>query len=105
MCRSARASIIRYNQARQAVLERAAVPHVLCLARNSKTTVPNSGQRGGGAVQNPIDTQAGEWSLADDNVPHSFVFSGTYELPFGKGSTGPDGQAASRVDRQWHPPL
>jgi len=48
----------------------------------------DSGQRGGGGVQNPIDTQAGEWSIAGDNVKHSFVFTGTYELPFGKGSTG-----------------
>jgi len=48
----------------------------------------NSGQRGGGGVQNPIDTQAGEWSLADDDVPHSFVLSGVYQLPFGKGMSG-----------------
>jgi hypothetical protein len=39
-------------------------------------------------VQNPILTQAGEWSIAGDNVPHSFLFSGTYELPFGKGKSG-----------------
>jgi hypothetical protein len=48
----------------------------------------DSGQRGGAGVQNPIDTQAGEWSIAGDNVKHSFVFSGTYELPFGKNSNG-----------------
>lgn len=48
----------------------------------------DSGQRGGAGVQNPIDTQAGEWSIAGDNVPHSFVFSGTYELPFGNNKTG-----------------
>jgi hypothetical protein len=48
----------------------------------------DSGQRGGGGVQNPIDTQAGEWSIAGDDVPHSFVFSGTYELPFGKNASG-----------------
>jgi hypothetical protein len=48
----------------------------------------DSGQRGGGGVQNPIDTQAAEWSIAGDNVKHSFVFSGTYELPFGKNSSG-----------------
>jgi hypothetical protein len=47
----------------------------------------DSGQRGGGAVQNPINTQAGEWSIAGDDVPHGFVFSGTYELPLMKGST------------------
>jgi hypothetical protein len=48
----------------------------------------DSGQRGGGGVQNPINTQAGEWSLAGDDVPHSFVFSGTYELPFARSSSG-----------------
>jgi hypothetical protein len=48
----------------------------------------DSGQRGGGGVQNPINTQAGEWSLAGDDVPHSFVFSGTYELPLARTSTG-----------------
>lgn len=48
----------------------------------------NSGQRGGGGVQNPINTQAGEWSRADDDVPHSFVYSGTYELPFGRSMRG-----------------
>jgi len=47
-----------------------------------------SGQRGGGGVQNPINTQAGEWSLSDGDVPHAFVFSGSYELPFGKGRSG-----------------
>jgi Carboxypeptidase regulatory-like domain/TonB dependent receptor len=54
----------------------------------------DSGQRGGAGVQNPIDTQAGEWSLAGDDVPHSFVFSGTYELPFGKNKTGALGMLA-----------
>ena len=48
----------------------------------------DSGQRGGGGVQNPINTQAGEWSIAGDDVPHSFVFSGTYELPFGRARAG-----------------
>jgi hypothetical protein len=48
----------------------------------------DSGQRGGTGVQNPIDTQAGEWSLAGDDVPWAFVFSGTYELPFGKNKSG-----------------
>jgi len=47
----------------------------------------DSGQRGGGGVQNPINTQQGEWSIAGDNVPHSFVFTGTYELPFGKNTS------------------
>jgi hypothetical protein len=47
-----------------------------------------SGQRGGGGVQNPINTQAGEWALSEDDVPHAFVFSGTYELPLGKGKSG-----------------
>lgn len=48
----------------------------------------DSGQRGGGGVQNPINTQAGEWSIAGDNVMHSFVFSGTYVLPVAKRATG-----------------
>ena len=43
-----------------------------------------SGQRGGAGVQNPLDTQRAEWSVSSDDVPHAFVFSGTYELPFGK---------------------
>jgi hypothetical protein len=47
-----------------------------------------SGQRGGAGVQNPINTQAGEWSYSADHVPHAFNFSGTYQLPFGKGSSG-----------------
>ena len=47
-----------------------------------------SGQRGGGGVQNPINTQAGEWALSGDDVPHAFVFSGSYELPFGKNMKG-----------------
>ena len=47
----------------------------------------DSGQRGGGGVQNPINTQAGEWSIAGDDVPHAFVFSGTYELPFARNLT------------------
>ncbi|MEO8371452.1 MAG: TonB-dependent receptor [Candidatus Solibacter sp.] len=47
-----------------------------------------SGQRGGGGVQNPINTQAGEWGLSGDDVPHAFVFSGSYELPFGKNMKG-----------------
>ncbi len=47
-----------------------------------------SGQRGGGGVQDPTNTQAGEWSLSGDDVPHAFLFSGTYELPFGKGMSG-----------------
>jgi hypothetical protein len=47
-----------------------------------------SGQRGGGAVQNPIDTQRGEWSVSDDDVPHAAVVSWTYELPFGKNARG-----------------
>ena len=47
-----------------------------------------SGQRGGGAVQNPLNTQAGEWGLSEDDVPNVFNFTGTYELPFGKNTTG-----------------
>jgi hypothetical protein len=47
-----------------------------------------SGQRGGAGVQNPINTQAGEWGLSGDDVPHAFVFSGTYEIPFAKSSSG-----------------
>ncbi|MBI1789653.1 MAG: carboxypeptidase regulatory-like domain-containing protein [Acidobacteria bacterium] len=47
-----------------------------------------SGQRGGAGVQNPINTQAGEWALSADDVPNAFVFSGTYALPFGRNMTG-----------------
>jgi hypothetical protein len=47
-----------------------------------------SGQRGGGGVQNPVNTQRGEWGLSFDDVPHTFVFSWTYELPFAKNATG-----------------
>jgi hypothetical protein len=47
-----------------------------------------SGQRGGTGVQNPINTQAAEWALSGDDVPHAFVFSGTYEIPFAKSSSG-----------------
>jgi hypothetical protein len=47
-----------------------------------------SGQRGGGGVQNPINTQRGEWGLSFDDVPHAFVVSWTYELPFAKNAHG-----------------
>ncbi|HBY60531.1 MAG TPA: hypothetical protein DEH78_11965 [Solibacterales bacterium] len=47
-----------------------------------------SGQRGGTGVQNPINTQAGEWGLSSDDVPHSFVVSWTYELPIAKNAKG-----------------
>jgi hypothetical protein len=47
-----------------------------------------SGQRGGCCVQNPIDTQRAEWGVSADDVPHAFVFTWTYELPFGKNSRG-----------------
>ncbi|MCC7157401.1 MAG: TonB-dependent receptor [Bryobacterales bacterium] len=54
----------------------------------------DSGQRGGGGVQNPIDTQRGEWSIAGDNVRHSFVFTGTYELPLARNASGALGYLA-----------
>ena len=47
-----------------------------------------SGQRGGGGVQNPINTQRGEWGYSFDDVPHAFVVSWTYELPFAKNARG-----------------
>lgn len=47
-----------------------------------------SGQRGGTGVQNPIDTQRAEWTYSADDVPNSFVFSGTFELPFGRNMQG-----------------
>jgi hypothetical protein len=47
--------------------------------------------QGDGGVQNPIDTQNGEHSLSADDVPHVFSFSYTYELPFGRNSTGATG--------------
>jgi Carboxypeptidase regulatory-like domain/TonB dependent receptor-like, beta-barrel len=56
-----------------------------------------SGQRGGAGVQNPIDTQKGEWALSGDDVPHAFVFSGVYTLPFGKNSTG----ALEKIAKGW----
>ena len=64
-----------------------------------------SGQRGGAGVQNPIDTQAGEWSFSGDDVPHSFVFSGIYELPFGKNSTGALAKFVKGWTTQRHSPL
>src|SRR5262249_25226926 len=47
-----------------------------------------SGQRGGGSVQNPLSSQAGEWGLSEDDVPNAFSFTTTYELPIGKGASG-----------------
>jgi hypothetical protein len=47
-----------------------------------------SGQRGGGAVQNPLNAQAGEWGLSEDDVPNVFSFTSTYELPIGKNRSG-----------------
>jgi hypothetical protein len=47
--------------------------------------------QGDGGVQNPIDAQNGEHSLSADDVPHVFSFSYTYELPFGRNSTGATG--------------
>ena len=44
--------------------------------------------QGDGNIQNPINTQAGEWGLSADDVPHVFSFSYTYELPFGRNLTG-----------------
>lgn len=46
-----------------------------------------SGQRGGGTVQNPVDSHA-EWGYSEDDVPNAFSFTGTYELPFGKNLNG-----------------
>jgi hypothetical protein len=57
-----------------------------------------SGQRGGCCVQNPINTQRGEWSVSADDVPHAFVFSWTYELPFGRNLTS---GFASKLLRGW----
>jgi hypothetical protein len=56
-----------------------------------------SGQRGGCCPQNPINTRRGEWSYSGDDVPHAFVFTTTYELPFGKNLSG----VASRLFRGW----
>ena len=41
-----------------------------------------------GGIQNPINVHAGERSYSADDVPHVFVFSWTYELPFGRNLTG-----------------
>lgn len=35
-------------------------------------------------VQNPANTQRGEWSVSADDVPNTFVASWSYQLPFGK---------------------
>src|SRR5439155_5125950 len=46
-----------------------------------------SGQGGNSAnqgVQNPIDTQKGEYGLSADDVPHAFLAAYTWELPFAK---------------------
>jgi hypothetical protein len=37
-----------------------------------------------GTVQNPIDTQKGEYGLSGDDVPHAFLVAYTWELPFAK---------------------
>jgi hypothetical protein len=51
-------------------------------------------QRGGTGIQNPIDTQHGERGLSFDDVPHTFVFAYTWEVPFAKGKTGLVGKLA-----------
>src|SRR5260370_33976187 len=43
-----------------------------------------SGGGGSSAPQNPINTQALERSVSADDVPNTFVFTWSYELPFGK---------------------
>ncbi len=53
--------------------------------------------QGDGGVQNPIDAQRGEHSLSADDVPHVFSFSYTYELPFGRNSSG----AMAKLLRGW----
>lgn len=47
----------------------------------------DSAQAGNGVnfgVQNPIDTQRGEYGLSSDNVPHVFLVAYTWEVPFAK---------------------
>lgn len=46
-----------------------------------------SAQAGNGVnagIQNPIDTQRGEYGYSDDDVPHSFLAAYTWQLPFFK---------------------
>jgi hypothetical protein len=45
-----------------------------------------------GGIQNPIDVHAGERTFSADDVPHVFVASWTYELPFGRNLTGVAGK-------------
>jgi hypothetical protein len=56
-----------------------------------------SAQRGGGGMQNPIDTQRLEYVLSADDVPHAAVFAWTWEMPFGRGLSGP----LSKLVRGW----
>lgn len=56
-----------------------------------------SAQRGGGGMQNPIDTQRAERVLSADDVPHTFVVAYTWEIPFGRGLTG----ATAKLLRGW----
>jgi hypothetical protein len=45
----------------------------------------NANEGLGGGLQNPIDTRMGERAVSTDDVPHTFIFAYTYELPFGYG--------------------
>jgi hypothetical protein len=51
-----------------------------------------SAQRGGGGVQNPIDTQRAERNVSADDVPHTFVTAYTWELPFARKAQGLTGK-------------
>jgi hypothetical protein len=47
----------------------------------------DSAQGGNGinaGIQNPIDTQKGEYGLSSDDVPHALLVAYDWELPFGK---------------------
>jgi hypothetical protein len=50
--------------------------------------------QGGGfnlGIQNPVSTEAGEYGLSADDVPHVFLVGYTWELPVGKRMKGPLG--------------
>jgi Carboxypeptidase regulatory-like domain/TonB dependent receptor-like, beta-barrel len=51
-----------------------------------------SAQGGNGinaGIQNPIDTQSGEYGFSADDVPHQGLVAFTYALPFAKNSSSP----------------
>jgi hypothetical protein len=61
-----------------------------------------SAQGGNGAnagIQNPINTQRGEWGLSADDTPHQFLVAYSWELPFARNTTS---KALALVARGWN---